>query len=511
MPFKPGSVTDQVFISSVLRRRTLDESLAGARPVGQLNRSVKKETTMAQSDTYDLVVIGGGPAGYAAAIRAGQLGKKVACIEMERAGGTCLNWGCIPSKALLKTAETVNALRKADDLGIKVSGDLEIDFEKVIGRSRSVSDKMAGGIEFLFKKNKVEYVRGRGHISVPGIVEVTEGADKGRFFSTRHILIATGCRPRPLPGVEIDGERVMTSREALVMKRQPKSIAIVGAGAIGVEFAYFLNSLGTEVTLIEMLPRIVPVEDDEVSSTLERAFKKQGIKTMTGAKVENVTPGRKSVKMDVVRGDKRESIEVESLLLSIGVIPNLDGLLSSRVKLETDRGYLKVNNRYETSIKGIFAAGDIIGPPWLAHVATFEAVQAVNGIFGHGTPRRVNIFPGCTYCQPQVASVGQPERVLKEKGIEYTVGRFPFTAAGKAVAAGASEGFVKVLAGKKHGEILGAHIIGHDATELIAEFVLAMESELTVDELHTSIHAHPTLSEALGEAAAASFGEAIHI
>lgn len=466
---------------------------------------------MAENDTYDLVVIGGGPAGYAAAIRAGQLGKKVACVEMERAGGTCLNWGCIPSKALLKTAETVIALRKADELGIKISGDVEIDFEKVVARSRGVADKMAGGVEFLFKKNKVEYVRGRGHVSVPGIVEVTDGRDKGRFFSTKNILIATGTRMRTLPGLEVDGERVMTSREALVMKRQPKSIVIVGAGAIGVEFAYFLNALGTEVTLVEMLDRVLPVEDDEISATLERSFKKQGIKVHTGTKVDNIVSGKKSVTMDLVKGDKKESVETDSLLLSIGVVPFVEGLLSPRVKLELDRGYIVVNGRYETSVKGIYAAGDIIGPPWLAHVATFEAVNAVNGMFGHSKPHRVTLFPGCTYCQPQVASVGKTERKLKEEGIEYSVGRFPFTAAGKAVAAGSSEGFVKVLTSKKHGEILGAHIIGHDATELIAEYTLAIQSELTSDEVHHTIHAHPTLSEALGEAAAASSGEAIHI
>lgn len=466
---------------------------------------------MAENETYDLVVIGGGPAGYAAAIRAGQLGKKVACVEMERAGGTCLNWGCIPSKALLKTAETVVALRKSDELGISVNGTVEVDFGKVIARSRGVSDKMAGGIEFLFKKNKVEYVRGRGHISVPGIVEVTEGRDKGRFFSTRNILVATGCRSRTLPGLPVDGERVLTSREALVMKKQPKSIVIVGAGAIGVEFAYFLNALGTEVTLVEMLDRVLPVEDDEVSATLERNFKKQGIKIHTATKVENIVAGKKTVTMDLVKGDKKESVEVESLLLSIGVVPNMEGLLAPRVKLDTDRGYLTVNDRYETSVKGIYAAGDIIGPPWLAHVATYEAVQAVNGMFGHGTPKRVKTFPGCTYCQPQVASVGLTERDLKKAGIEYNIGRFPFTAAGKAVAAAAAEGFVKVLTGKKHGEILGAHIIGHDATELLPEYVLAMNAELTSDEIHDAIHAHPTLSEALGEAAAASFGEAIHI
>jgi dihydrolipoamide dehydrogenase len=462
------------------------------------------------NEIYDLVVIGGGPAGYAAAIRAGQLGKKVACIEVERAGGTCLNWGCIPSKALLKAAETVESIVHAADFGVEVK-DYKVDFGKVMARSRTVSDRMAGGIEFLFKKNKVEYLLGTGHISVPGIVEVTSGPDKGKFLSAKNILVATGCHARRLPDVEVDGELVMTSREALVMKKQPKSIAIIGAGAIGVEFAYFLNTLGTETHLIEMLDRIVPVEDQEISQALSRSFKKQGIKVKAGTKVENIEVGRKSVKMELVKGDKREPLEVESVLLSVGVVPNMDGLLSPKVKPELDRGYIKVNERYETSIKGIYAAGDIIGPPWLAHVATYEAVQAVNGMFGHSEPKRVTLFPGCTYCHPQIASVGMTEEQAKEKGIEYKVGKFPFTASGKAVAVNKPEGFVKLILGAEHGEILGAHIIGNDATELITEYVLAMKSEITADEIHATIHAHPTMSEALAEAAASAHNEAIHI
>ncbi len=462
------------------------------------------------NEVYDLVVIGGGPAGYAAAIRAGQLGKKVACVELDRAGGTCLNWGCIPSKALLKTAETVESINHAAELGIEVK-DFSVDFAKVMERSRGVSDRMAGGIEFLFKKNKVDYIQGTGHIPTPGMVEITDGPDKGKFLATQKILIATGCRARQLPGVEVDGEKVMTSREALVMKKQPKSIAIVGAGAIGVEFAYFLNTLGTEVYLVEMLDRIVPVEDPDISTALTRAFKKQGIKVKPGTKVENIKVGRKSVKMDLVKGEKSETIEVESLLLSVGVVPNMEGLLPPNVNIELDRGYIVVNDRYETSVKNVFAAGDIIGPPWLAHVATYEAIQAVNGMFGHSDPKRVTLFPGCTYCHPQVASVGMTEEKVKESGIQYKVGKFPFTASGKAVAVNSPEGFVKVIIDAKHGEILGAHIIGHDATELIAEYVLAMSAEITSDEIHGTIHAHPTLSEALAEAAAAAHNEAIHI
>jgi dihydrolipoamide dehydrogenase len=463
------------------------------------------------TEPYDLVVIGGGPAGYAGAIRAGQLGKRVALVEMERAGGTCLNWGCIPSKALLKAAETVESIQHAGDFGVEVPK-YNVDFAKVMARSRSVSDRMAGGIEFLFKKNKVEYLLGTGHISAPGIVEITSGPDSGKFLSAKHILVATGCRSRRLPDVPVDGERVMTSREALVMKKQPKSIAIIGAGAIGVEFAYFLNTLGTETHLIEMMDRIVPVEDAEISAALNRSFKKQGLKIYAGTKVENIEVKEQSVSLELVKGDKREPLEVETILLSIGVVANTEGLLAKNVAPEFDqRGYLVVNDRYETSIKGIYAAGDIIGPPWLAHVATYEAVQAVNGIFGHEKPKKVTLFPGCTYCHPQIASVGLTEEKAKEQKIAYRVGKFPFSASGKAVAVNRPEGFVKLILSEKHNEILGAHIIGNDATELITEYVLAMKSEITSDEIHATIHAHPTMSEALAEAAASAHNEAIHI
>jgi dihydrolipoamide dehydrogenase len=462
-------------------------------------------------DSYDLVVVGGGPAGYAGAIRAGQLGKRVACVESERAGGTCLNWGCIPTKTLLKSAELYQTLSRLSEYGLGIEGKATFDFGKIVARSRAVSDRMAGGIEFLFKKNKVDYVRGKGVVMSANLVEIVDGPDKGKKLTTKNVLVATGTKARQLPGLKVDGERIMTSREALVMKKLPASIVIVGAGAIGVEFAYFLNSLGSKVTLVEMLDHILPVEDEEVATLLARSYKKQGITVHTGTKVENIVPGEKSVKLELVKGDKREAVEAESLLLSIGVTANLDGVFGPEVKPELDRGFIKADDFYRTSVKGIYGAGDIIGPPWLAHVATYEAVQAVGGIFGAIVPKRVKIFPGCTYCHPQVASVGATEKKLKESGVAYKVGKFPFTASGRAVAAGEAEGFVKVLSGEKYGEILGAHIIGPDATELIGEFTLAMNCELTLDDIHATIHAHPTLSEASAEAVAATHNEAIHI
>jgi dihydrolipoamide dehydrogenase len=324
-------------------------------------------------------------------------------------------------------------------------------------------------------------------------------------------MIATGCKPRRLPDVPVDGARVMTSREALEMKKQPGSIIIVGSGAIGVEFAYFLNAFGTKVTLVEMLPQVVPVEDEEIAKALARAFTKQGIIQHVGVKLENIQVSATGVKAEIVSGDTRTPVEAESLLLAIGVTPNLEGVLSSRVSVKLDRGYVAVDDNYQTSVAGIYAAGDIIGPPLLAHVATFEAVQAVNGMFGAGKPKRVKNFPGCTYCHPQIASTGLTERAAKEKKLPYKIGKFPFTASGKAVASGDAEGFVKVISHEKTGEILGVHIIGPEATELIAEYCLAMEMEGTLDEVHHTIHAHPTLSEALAEAAAATHGQAIHI
>ena len=460
--------------------------------------------------TYDLIILGGGPAGYAAAIRAGQLGKKVVCVEMERAGGTCLNWGCIPSKALLKSAETFQAALHSEVFGFSCK-EIEVDFEKVMGRSRKVANQMGGGIEFLFKKNKVDYIVGKGFVHAPGMVEITEGDKAGTYLKGTNVMIATGCKPRTLPEVSVDGHRVMTSREALAMTEQPKSIAIMGAGAIGAEFAYFLNAFGTKVTLIEMLPNILPVEDAEISDAIQKSFTSQGIDCRVNTRVDGIEVGTDSVQLTLGSEKGDESLEVDSLLLAIGVVPNLEGSVSDKLNLETIKGYLKVDENYQSSEKNIYATGDIIGPPWLAHIATYRAIQAVNGMFDYAKPVSFESYPGCTYCQPQVASIGLTEEKAKEQGVEYKIGKFPFAASGKAVAVNHAEGFVKILVGAQYGEILGAHIIGSDATELITEYCLGMKLEATVDEIHGTIHAHPTMSEALAEAAAAAHGQAIHI
>ena len=457
---------------------------------------------------YDLIVIGGGPAGYVGAIRAAQLGKRVACVEKERAGGTCLNWGCIPTKSLLRNAELYHLMKhRADDFGFRIEG-LSYDWSKVIKRSRDVSDKNAAGIEFLFKKNKVDYVRGEALLDKPGEVVVKLADGKTETHSAPKILVATGVVSRPLPGLPFDGKRVIGSREAMILEPQPKSMIIIGAGAIGVEFAYFYNAFGTKVTLIEMLPNVLPVEDTEVSQALERALTKQGIKVLTGTKTTRTETTKHGVKI-AVEGKASESIEAEVCLVAIGVVPLLpDG----KLKLElTDRDYLKTDDRYQTSAKGVYAAGDIIGPPWLAHVASWEAIQAVEGMFDKIEPRKVREFPGCTYCQPQVASIGLTERAAKKSGKKFRIGKFPFSASGKARAIGETDGFVKLIIGEPHGEILGAHIIGPEATEMIAELGLAMTLEATYEEIEATIHAHPTLSESVHEAAGQAFGHAIHI
>jgi dihydrolipoamide dehydrogenase len=462
---------------------------------------------------YDLIVIGGGPAGYVGAIRAAQLGKKVVCVEMERAGGTCLNWGCIPTKALLKSAELKQLLGHIGDYGLSV-GEIGFDFPKVMARSRGVADQMAKGIEYLFRTKKIDYVVGKAQIQGPADggskkVNVTGADGKTQTLTGKAVLICTGAKARALPGVKVDGEKVITSREALVVKQAPKSIIILGAGAIGCEFAYFFNAFGSKVTILEMLPQILPVEDAEVAEFLKRSFVKQGIEIYTDTKVEKTEVGAKGVKLTVAGG---KTFEADQLLVAIGVEAQLDGLLGAGVKFELDRGYLKTSERYETSIKGIYGAGDIIGPPWLAHVASHEAIEAVEGLFVPGKkPHKVTVFPGCTYCQPQVASIGITEKAAKEKGIKYKIGKFPYKASGKAVAAGEAEGFVKLILSEPHEEILGAHIVGAEATELIAEVGLAISMEATAEELSSTIHAHPTMAEMIHEAALAGEGKPIHI
>lgn len=459
---------------------------------------------------YDLIVIGGGPAGYVGSIRASQLGKKVACVEVERAGGTCLNWGCIPTKAMIRNAEIYHLIGRAEEFGIK-TGKVTHDFAEVVKRSRAVADRMAKGIEFLFKSKKVDYYIGRGSVTKDKKVRVKKEDGTEEVLEADQILLCTGTTPRHLPDLPVDGEKVMTSREALANTKQPKSLLVIGAGAIGVEFAYIYGTFGTEVTLVEMLPQILPVEDHEVSETLERSFTKAGIRVLTDTKVEKTEVKKNGVKV-TLGGKSSESLEVDAVLVAIGVQANTEGLLEEGVKLELVKGYLKTDDRYQTSIKGIYAAGDIIGPPWLAHVASHEAIEAVEGMFLEGKkPKKVEVFPGCTYCQPQVASVGMTEKTAKESKLEFKVAKFPYRASGKAVATAEAEGFIKLIIGQPHGEILGAHIIGAEATELIAEMSLAITLEATIDELAHTIHAHPTLSEMLMEAALAGKDQPIHI
>ncbi|MEM1442833.1 MAG: dihydrolipoyl dehydrogenase [Verrucomicrobiota bacterium] len=462
--------------------------------------------------SYDLIVIGGGPAGYVGAIRAAQLGKKVACVEKERAGGTCLNWGCIPTKALLKNAELYYTLQHhADDFGLKIDG-LSYDWDKVVKRSRNVSDKLAGGVEFLFKKNKIDYLRGVGGLAANGKVEVVDADGKSETHTAENVLVATGCVSRELPFLPFDGEKVIGSREAMVLPKQPKSITIIGAGAIGIEFAYFFNAYGTEVTVVEMMDTILPIEDNEVSKTLEKSLTKQGIRVLTGTKTTAADTSGKSVKLTVepAEGGDSETIESEVVLVAIGIAPILP-TNAEQIKLD-GRGYIETDDRYMTSVPNVYAAGDITGPPWLAHTGSYEAIQAIEGIFVDGhIPKQVGTFPACTYCHPEVASIGLTEEACKEQGLEYRVGKFPFAASGRALAVAESEGFVKIIFDKKHGEILGAHMIGAGSTELIAEIALAMNLEATNEEIEATIHAHPTLAEAVHEATGEAFGHAIHI
>lgn len=460
---------------------------------------------------YDVVVIGGGPGGYVAAIRAAQLNLKTAVIEKDRLGGICLNWGCIPTKALLKNAEVFDKLSHGAEWGIKV-GPVEFDFERIIKRSRGVADRMAAGIDFLMKKNKVTAHYGTAKLLKGNKVEVTKKDGTKELVEAKHIIVATGARPKSLPGVVIDGEAVISSREAMSLKAMPKSLVVVGAGAIGIEFAYFYSVLGAKVTVIEYLDSILPVEDREISKVVATSLKKRGVEIITGAAVKSVEKTAAGVKVTYDLKGELKTVEGDKALMAIGVVGNIEGIGLEDIGAATERGSLKVDKQFKTNVAGVYGIGDVIGPPWLAHVASAEAVKCVEAIAGlHPHPIDYGNIPGCTYCQPQVASVGLTEEKLKEQKVEYKVGKFPFSASGKAVAAGEADGMVKILFSKKYGEILGAHIVGSEATEMIAELALAKSMEATLEDIHHCIHAHPTLSEAIMEAAAAAEGVAIHI
>ena len=460
---------------------------------------------------YDLIVVGSGPGGYVAAIRASQLGLKTAVIEKESLGGICLNWGCIPTKALLKSAQVFEYLKHAGDYGITVN-EYSADFNKMIGRSRDVADGMSKGIQFLLKKNKIDVINGYGKIKQGKKVEVTAVDGTATTYEAQHIILATGARSRVLPGLEQDGKKVIGYREAMTLPTLPTSMVIVGSGAIGCEFAYFYNSLGTKVTIVEFMSNIVPIEDEDVSKQLARSFKKSGINIMTESSVESVDTSGAGCKVKVKTKKGEEIIECDVVLSAVGITPNIENIGLEDVGVITDKGKVLVNDYYQTNIPGVYAIGDIVKGPSLAHVASAEGILCVEKIAGLSVhPINYGNIPGCTYCSPEIASVGMTEKAAKEAGIEIKVGKFPFSASGKAKAAGASDGFVKVIFDAKYGEWLGAHMIGMNVTELIAEVVVARNLETTGHEIIKSIHPHPTMSEAIMEAAADAYGEVIHM
>jgi dihydrolipoamide dehydrogenase len=461
---------------------------------------------------YDVIVIGSGPGGYVAAIRASQLGLKTAVVEKSELGGVCLNWGCIPTKALLKSAQVFNYVSHAADYGVKVEGNVTPDFEAMVKRSRDVAASMSNGIQYLFKKNKIEHLAGTGKVLPGKKVEVTGADGKKTEYSASHIIIATGARSRELPFLKQDGKMVIGYREAMTLSKQPKSMVVVGSGAIGSEFAYFYNSIGTEVTLVEVLPEIVPLEDVEVSKQLGRSFKKAGIKVMTGVSVENVDTRGKSCKVTIKTKKGEEVVEAEIVLSAVGIAPNLEGIGLEEAGIATENGRVKVDEYYRTGVEGYYAIGDIVHGPALAHVASHEGITCVEKIAGlDPEPLDYGNIPACTYTNPEVASVGMTEEQAKEAGYEVKVGKFPYTASGKASAAGNKEGFVKVIFDAKYGEWLGCHMIGDNVTEMIAEVVVARKLETTGHEIIKSVHPHPTMSEAVMEAVAAAYGEVIHI
>ncbi|MEI7472643.1 MAG: dihydrolipoyl dehydrogenase [Chitinophagaceae bacterium] len=460
---------------------------------------------------YDLIVLGSGPGGYPAAIRASQLGKKVAIIEKESLGGICLNWGCIPTKALLKSAQVYEYAKHAGDYGITVANP-SYNFESVVKRSRAVADKMSKGVQFLMKKNKIDIIMGYGKLVAPTKIEISAADGSKQIVEAKNIVIATGGRARALPSLPIDGKKIIGYREAMVLPNQPKSMIIVGSGAIGVEFAYFYNSLGTKVTIVEFLPRIVPVEDEDISRELEKQYRKQGMTIMTDSEVLSVDTTGAGVKAKVKTQTGEVVLEADIVLSAVGVIANIENIGLEALGIKTDKGKIIVDANQQTNIKGVYAIGDCTPGQALAHVAAKEGINAAEHLSGHHPePMDYNNIPGCTYCSPEIASVGYTEKAAKAAGYEIKVGKFPFMASGKASAAGATEGFVKVIYDAKYGEFLGCHMIGANVTEMIAEAVVARKLETTAHEILNAVHPHPTMSEGLKEATAAAYGEAIDI
>ena len=455
---------------------------------------------------YDVIVLGSGPGGYVTAIRASQLGLKTAVVEKESLGGVCLNWGCIPTKALLKSAQVFEYLNHADDYGLSAENVTQ-DFKKIIGRSRNVASGMSKGVTFLMKKNKIDVLKGFGKVKKNNIVSVD-----GNEYTAKHIIIATGARSRVLPSIEQDGKQIIGYREAMTLEKQPKSITIVGSGAIGIEFAYFYNSIGTNVTVVEYLPNIVPLEDSDISKELEKSFKKKGIKIMTSSEVMSVEKTKNKVIALVKNNGEEIKIESEILLSAVGIKSNIENIGLEEVGIATDKDKILVDKYYSTNIPGYYAIGDVVAGPALAHVASAEGILCVEKIAGHNvTPIDYGNIPGCTYCSPEISSVWLTEKQAIEKGYKIKVGKFPFSASGKASASGTKEGFVKVIFDEKYGEWLGCHMIGAGVTDMIAEAVLGRKLETTGTEVLKAIHPHPTMSEAVMEAVADAYDEVIHL